>query len=121
MSPQELKEAQEISKRYHDLTRQNPELLRFDVQAKLSNLAKTTAVGDPIKAAVQSLIGGSAGQFFEGASLTESERQRAATSAGQGGSAITAEADKIATETTLQKVANFLEQLNTKLPQPVLV
>jgi hypothetical protein len=121
MSPQELKEAQEISKRYHDLTRQNPELLRFDVQAKLSNLAKTTAVGDPIKAAVQSLIGGSAGQFFEGASLTESERQRAATSASQGGSAITAEADKIATETTLQKVANFLEQLNTKLPQPVLV
>lgn len=29
--------------------------------------------------------------------------------------------DEVASETTLQKVANFLEQLNTKLPQPVLV
>ncbi|MEB3207396.1 MAG: hypothetical protein VKK63_00585 [Synechococcus sp.] len=31
------------------------------------------------------------------------------------------EAKDRASETTLQKVANFLEQLNTKLPQPVLV
>lgn len=29
--------------------------------------------------------------------------------------------EEIATETTLQKVAKFLEELNTKLPQPVLV
>lgn len=29
--------------------------------------------------------------------------------------------NEVASETTLQKVANFLEQLNTKLPQPVLV
>jgi myosin heavy subunit len=121
MSPQELKEAQEISKRYHDLTRQNPELLRFDVQGKLSDLAKTAAVGDPIKAAVQSLIGGNAGQYFQGASLTEAERQRAATSGSRGGAASTAEADKIATETTLQKAVEFLKELTAKLPQPVLV
>lgn len=56
------------------------------------------------------------------AAQTEPERQRAAAAATERqGAGTSAAADKAATETTLQKVANFLEQLNTKLPQPVLV
>ena len=55
------------------------------------------------------------------AATPEAARKRAESTGGQAAAATTAEADKIATETTLQKVANFLEQLNTKLPQPVLV
>jgi hypothetical protein len=94
LTPEEQQARTENSRRYHEMTRLNPELLN---------------------------IGGAAAQMANAAAMTEPERQRAATSASQGGSATTAEADKIATETTLQKVANFLEQLNTKLPQPVLV
>lgn len=55
------------------------------------------------------------------ATLTESERRRAEANARAATMDPATQADKIATETTLQKVANFLEQLNTKLPQPVLV
>jgi hypothetical protein len=61
--------------------------------------------------------GGAASQMAASAGITEPERQR---SADKGAESAKAKADA-ATETTLQKVANFLEQLNTKLPQPVLV
>ena len=58
-------------------------------------------------------------QMYRQASMPEVERARA----GSVTSPIEGEAQKEdkATETTLQKVADFLEQLNTKLPQPVLV
>jgi hypothetical protein len=58
-------------------------------------------------------------KMYRQASMPEVERSRA----GSVTSPIEGEAqqqDK-ATETTLQKVANFLEELNTKLPQPALV
>ena len=54
--------------------------------------------------------------------MTEPERQRAAAAAAElHGAGASADSEKIATESTLQKVAKFLEELNTKLPQPVLV
>lgn len=49
------------------------------------------------------------------ASQTESQRQERQQSPAPSRS----ESQNIATETTLQRVATFLEQLNTKLPQPV--
>jgi hypothetical protein len=122
LSPEEEAKRQEAIKKYHNLTRQNPELLRFDVQSKLSELAKQGVTADPIKQAIASLINGPASRALQTAGMTEPERQRA-EAAGRTSSpaAAAAEADKIATESTLQKVAKFLEELNTKLPQPVLV
>lgn len=61
------------------------------------------------------------GQMTTEAAQPEAARQRSDSSSRAPTSATAAEADKIATETTLQKVAKFLEELNTKLPQPVLV
>lgn len=94
MTPEELKARQENSRRYHELTRLNPELLN---------------------------IGGAAAQMATAAAMTEPERQRAEAATRSATPGTTTAADNIATETTLQKVAKFLEQLNTKLPQPVLV
>lgn len=120
LSSEEEAKRQEAIKKYFDLTRQNPELLRFDVQAKLSELAKQGVTADPIKRAIASLVnGGGVDRSMRAAGMTEPERQRA--EAVNQASAPASEADKIATETTLQKVAKFLEELNTKLPQPVLV
>lgn len=61
------------------------------------------------------------GQMTTEAAQPEAARQRSDSASSAPASATSAEADKVATETTLQKVASFLEQLNTKLPQPVLV
>lgn len=60
------------------------------------------------------------GQMTTEAAAPESSRQRAQAERRESPSATPADGDKLATETTLQKVASFLEQLNTKLPQPVL-
>jgi hypothetical protein len=52
------------------------------------------------------------------AAMSQPARQDAINSAsGKSAGAM----DEVASETTLQKVAKFLEELNTKLPQPVLV
>lgn len=61
------------------------------------------------------------GQMTTEAAQPEAARARSESASGAPESATSSAADKLATETTLQKVANFLEQLNTKLPQPVLV
>jgi hypothetical protein len=60
-------------------------------------------------------------KMFRQAAMTEPERQRAEVTGRASFPSAGGEATQMATETTLQKVANFLEQLNTKLPQPVLV
>ena len=119
---QSEEERKKAFEEYRNLTRQNPELLRIDMQAKLSDLAKRRVTADPIKQAVASLLGGGAiDRSIASAAMTEPERQRAEAATRSAAPGTATEADKIATETTLQKVANFLEQLNTKLPQPVLV
>ena len=61
------------------------------------------------------------GQMTTEAAMPEAARQRAEAASRAPSPSAGGEADKIATETTLQKVAKFLEELNTKLPQPVLV
>jgi hypothetical protein len=57
-------------------------------------------------------------QQAQDAAMSQPARQAAIESARTASATPT---DPVATETTLQKVANFLEELNTKLPQPVLV
>ena len=94
LSPEELKARQENSQRYHELTRLNPELLN---------------------------VGGAASRMANAAGMTEPERQRAEAAGRTSSPGAAADADKIATETTLQKAVEFLKELTGKLPQPVLV
>jgi hypothetical protein len=94
LSPEELKARQENSQRYHELTRLNPELLN---------------------------VGGAASRMANAAAMTEPERQRAEAAGRTSSPGAAADADKIATETTLQKAVEFLKELTGKLPQPVLV
>lgn len=120
--PMQSKEDRQAAFReYEALISKHPELKRMDVQAKLAQMQTSAAVqSDPIKQAIASLInGGAAQKALERGAMTEPEiaRQQEKLSEPSAKSKET----KIATETTLQKVANFLEQLNTKLPQPVLV
>jgi hypothetical protein len=61
------------------------------------------------------------GQMAQQAAVPEAARQRQESAASGQAAPVSADSDKIATETTLQKVAKFLEELNAKLPQPVLV
>jgi hypothetical protein len=57
---------------------------------------------------------------FQNDAMTEPERQRAEAADRASSPVAGGEATKMATETTLQKVAAFLEELTGKLPQPVL-
>jgi hypothetical protein len=61
------------------------------------------------------------GQMAQQAATPEAARKRQESAAAKQATSTKSESEKIATETTLQKVAKFLEELNGKLPQPVLV
>lgn len=119
MSAAERSKRDEASRKYFDLTRNNPELLRPDVQGRMSDLAKSGgAAADPIKQVVAALISGLAERSMQSAGMTEPERQRAeALSRAPGPADKTTQA---ATESTLQMAVEFLKELTGKLPQPVL-
>jgi hypothetical protein len=61
------------------------------------------------------------GQMAQQAATPEAASKRQESAAAKQATSTKSESEKIATETTLQKVAKFLEELNGKLPQPVLV
>lgn len=94
LSPQELKDRQENDRRFFELTRLNPELLNE---------------------------GGPAARMSKEAAMTEPERQRGKAAGQTPSPSAAAEADKMATESTLQKAVEFLKELTGKLPQPALV
>ena len=105
-----LKQIEEIYKREIDTINSSPVSLSEQTQARIRLDAQY------LQAKRQAF-----GQMTAEAAQPEAERQRAEAAARQENSSATASSLKDpATETTLQKVASFLEQLNTKLPQPVL-
>lgn len=105
-----LKQIEEIYKREIDAINTSPVSLSEQTQARIHLDAQY------LQAKRQAF-----GQMTTEAAQPEAARQRAEAATRSATPGTAAEADKIATETTLQKVAKFLEELNTKLPQPVLV
>lgn len=105
-----LKQIEEIYRREIDTINSSPVSLSEQTQARIRLDAQY------LQAKRQAF-----GQMTTEAAQPEAARQRSESASRATASATSDEADKIATETTLQKVAKFLEELNTKLPQPVLV
>lgn len=94
LTEEEKQDRKKNNERFHEMKRNNSELGKVE---------------------------GAASRMANEAGMTEPERQRAKAAGRASSPGAAAEADKMATESTLQKAVEFLKELTGKLPQPVLV